>query len=535
MAAGAVERAASCEAASSAAERRLVAGVCLVAVLWCLATLTFVLARSAIDGLHFAGPYAAYFPGDQLRYLAWIRDAGLHGLIADPFRAGAAHVYLQPVFLISGLLWRAGLSVQLAYLLWTPVALGALIWGYASFTGRFLSGRERTAALALALLFFSPLVPLFDYGGIVNADGAFQLAIAAGHGAAYWQAWGFLPTVIALGLMPVFVLGVVEPSPSRAALTRTALAGLLAGWLHPWGGLELVLIAVGLLVIRRRRSGALRLALAAAAAGLPLIYYAALASVDPAWSLSRLRGGTAGAVWPLLVAYLPALVVALPAFRPSSRAPEPSSRAPERSSRAPDRSSRAPDRVLLLWIGAVFVTYLAPWGTRGASLEGVSLPLSVLAVKGWREWRPARGWAWLAVVLAIVPGAFYSAHTFRDLLYSHDYPYALSSGEQRAVDSLQADRARVLATPYLAGALPALAGLLDGQVQPPSGLVFSHRVDQSAASRLIRRDGISVVVADCLAARPYLPRLLAPLGFRAIRYGCARVYRRGPASDRPGR
>jgi hypothetical protein len=472
-------------------------------------TLAFVLVRSAIDGLHFAGPYAAYFAGDQLRYLAWIRDAGLHGLIADPLHAGASHLYLQPVFLISGLLWRAGLSIQLAYLLWTPVALGTLIWGYVSFTSRFLEGRERAAALALALLFFSPLVPLLDYGGIVNANGAYQLAIAAGHGAAYWQAWGFLPTVIALGLMPMFALGVLETDPSGPALVRTALAGLLVSWLHPWGGLELVLIAASLFAIRRRGSRPRSQALAAASAGLPLIYYAALAAADPAWSLSNLRAGTSGPGWPLLVAYLPLVLVALPALR---------------------SSLRAPSQVLVLWLGAVILTYLALWGTRDAALEGLSLPLSVLAVKGWRQLRLPRGWGWLAVVLAVVPGAFYSAHTFRDLFYSRDYPFALSSGEQRAVDSLQTDRGKVIATPYLAGALPALAGLLDGQVRTGGNLLFDHRLAPGAARRLVRREGITVIVGDCLRGRPDLSKLLAPLGFVTDRYGCARVYRRGPAS-----
>lgn len=478
--------------------------VCVVAGLWALATLVFVLARSAIHGLHFAGPYAAYFAGDQLRYLAWIREAGLHGLIADPFRAGAPHVYLQPLFLISGLLWRAGLSIQLAYLLWTPVALGALIWGYASFTRRFLNGPDRAAGLALALLFFSPLVPLFDYGRIVNANGAYQLAIAAGHGATYWQAWGFLPTAIALGLMPIFVLGILDRDLAGAALVRTALAGLLVAWLHPWGGLELVLITLGLLVIRRPPAGG-RLALAGAAPGLPLIYYAALAIVDPAWSLSNLRAGTSGPAWPLLVGYLPLLLGALPALR---------------------RAVREHERVLLLWLAAVVVTYLALWGSRDAALEGVSLPLSVLAVKGFRQLRLASGWAWLAVALAIVPGAFYSAHTFRDLLYSRDYPFALSDGEQRAVDSLQSEKGRVLATPYLAGALPALAGLLDGQVRSDGRLLFDHQLGATAAGRLVRREGIAVVVGDCLPSTPDLSSLLEPLGFATHRYGCARVYRR---------
>src|SRR5205807_69049 len=136
-----------------------------------------------------------------------------------------------------------------------------------------------------------------------------------------------------------------------------------------------------------------------------------------------------------------------------------------------------------LWLGAVVMTYVVFWSSPYAALEGVSLPLSVLAVRGWSKLRLARAWAWLAVLLAIVPGAFYSAHTFRDLFYSRHYAFALSTGEQRAVDSLQSETGNVLATSYLAGGLPALAGLLDGQVQTGSDLLFDGRLDPTATRR----------------------------------------------------
>lgn len=67
--------------------RRLTVLVAAVSTVWCLGTLVFVLAWSATKGQVFAGPYAGLFAGDQLRYLAWIREAGLHALVADPYRA----------------------------------------------------------------------------------------------------------------------------------------------------------------------------------------------------------------------------------------------------------------------------------------------------------------------------------------------------------------------------------------------------------------------------------------------------------------
>ncbi len=308
---------------------------------------------------------------------------------------------------------------------------------------RFCSGRERAAALALSLLFFSPLVPLLDWGKFVDAGGANQLVIAAGQAATYWQAWGYLPTALALGLMPVFLVGVerqLEGSSSRRALLGTALVGLTVAWLHPWGGIELIAIVVALLVLRRLPRGCSGIALAGAATALPLVYYALLARTDPQWSLSGLRISFAiGAVWwPLLAALAPLLLVGLPALR---------------------RPRRVSEQILLLWPLAVLAVYVVLGAdSRLTALEGVSLPLSILAVRGWRRIsvRPAAGIA--AVVLAIVPGIVYSAATEHDELGDRSAPYALSRGEQDALDALGRARGRVLTTPYLAFALPGLTG-----------------------------------------------------------------------------
>ena len=45
------------------------------------------------------------------------------------------------MYAISGLLWRLGLSIQLAYLVWAPVALLVLFLGSAAYVRRFLAGR----------------------------------------------------------------------------------------------------------------------------------------------------------------------------------------------------------------------------------------------------------------------------------------------------------------------------------------------------------------------------------------------------------
>ena len=482
----------------------------VIAVCWCLATLVFVLAWCAAKGLTFNGPYAGLFAGDQLRYLAWIREAGLHGLIADPYRAGAAHVYLNPVFLVSGLLWRAGLSIQLSYLIWTPVALAVLIWGYARFVARFAAGRERAAALALSLFYFSPLVPLMDYGSIVDANGSNYLVIAAGHGAPYWQAWGFLPTTIALGLMPVCVLGweaLVDGVGTRRQVATTTVSGLIVAWLHPWGGIELLLVLAGLLAIRRTPLRGHPLVLCGLAIAAPLIYYAILAGANAAWSLSLLRTGTTDPNWPLLATYAPIAAVGALAIR---------------------RPRTAAGQSLGLWLIAVAITYLVLPNSRDAALEGVSLPLSILAVSGWRRLHLPSGFAWAALFLAIVPGAAYSADTFRDLFRSHDVAFALSGGEQRAAQSLSGTHGQVLATPYLAGALPAVTGIPGWQVATDTQLSGDARYGDVA--QMVADAHAQTVILDCLSHYDDVDSALARLGFGAQRFGCARVYRRSSAA-----
>jgi hypothetical protein len=211
-------------------------------------------------------------------------------------------------------------------------------------------------------------------------------------------------------------------------------------------------------------------------------------------------------MWPLLVAFGPLVLASLPALR---------------------RPRSVGEQILGLWLLAVAVSYLIFPGSRDAAFEGVSLPLAILAVKGWQRRKFPASLAWVVILLAIVPGAFYSAHTFRDIFRSHDYAFALSRGEQRLVDALRDVRSNVLATSYLARALPGLTGLLNGQVSAGSDQFFGGRETPQAAERLINRGRISLVAVDCLRGRAELSTVLHPLGFTEQRYGCARLYLRG--------
>ena len=155
----------------------------------------------------------------------------------------------------------------------------------------------------------------------------------------------------------------MAPGPLAAA----AAAALFASWLHPWQGITLVLIFAGLALVRRLRNW-LALAVPAIGAALPLVYYYLLSHHDPAWQLAghyevipRLSAIV------LLAGFGPlAVVAALGVRRPDGIIIE---------------------QALLLWVGACFVTYFVNDSFAPHALQGLSLPLAVLLVRGGQRLR----------------------------------------------------------------------------------------------------------------------------------------------------
>jgi hypothetical protein len=132
------------------------------------------------------------------------------------------------------------------------------------------------------------------------------------------------------------------------------------------------------------------------------------------------------------------------------------------------------------------------------------------------------------LLVLVLPGAVYSEQTFQDIFRSHDYPFALNRSEQRALVTLRADRGRLLTTPYLSSALPAVSGRISEPVAPGPVIdaLFDGRLEHRRLKRLLVDQQIDVLVSDCLPGRADLRAALAPLGFRTVSYGCARVYAR---------
>ena len=96
---------------------------------WVLVPLVALLVRPLIHGGVFTG-VTGIDPYDEYQYLAWIREMGSHGLSANLFGlTGGGHVFLQPMWAISGILWRLGLGLQASYLIWSPISVVILWWG----------------------------------------------------------------------------------------------------------------------------------------------------------------------------------------------------------------------------------------------------------------------------------------------------------------------------------------------------------------------------------------------------------------------
>jgi hypothetical protein len=475
--------------------------VSLLFVLWAVAPLVVLLIRAATEGGTFGGADSALSVGDQYRFLAWIRDAGDHVLISDSYAPGPEeHVYLNPLFLLSGQIWKLGLSLQFAYLVWKPVALGMLLVGFVAYIARRLAGGPwgRAAALALALFFFTPVLPLLDWGGLASEDAANDMVLAAGAVAPFWQTWGYLAATIGIGLMPLYVLGVervANRAPGEAigaVASGTALAGLAVAWLHPWGGLTLLILTSAFLIWARRPPSLPILGVFGAVAA-PLVYYWLLGESDPAWELGRLQTGLERPLWAEGVALAPLVLFAVLGVGRTR--------------------GDAGERLLLLWPPAALATYflLDPSG-RLPALAGMTLPLAILAVRGWERSRTPLPVGAAVLAALTLPGMLYAAQTFRDNVRGGAAPYTITDEENAALHYVADDLQPrvVLATPYLGATVPAFTP-------------WRVRID---TEDLIGRVRSGVVLTDC--RYPDHSGQLRALGYTARHFGCTTVFRHHP-------
>lgn len=495
-------------------------GALAALALWALAPVVYLVIRAGSGHETWSGA-DSLFAADQLQYLAWIRSSGEHLLAANGFalRVGG-HVYLQPMFAISGLLWRFGMSIALSYLVWLPVAVAVLYTGFRRFIWYTLSGSAaRAAALILALFFVTPAASLLDW-----TAGSAGLANIAGQLAPSGALYGYFPTAIAAGLLALFMVGVdliVQGKPESRRIrpiAMTAAAGAVAAWLHPWEGETALVVIAALLALGRFGRPYLRLLIPALATALPLAYYLALSRVDAAWKLAEpaSSSGRPNAVL-LIPALAPLLVFATLGLRGV-------------------QSRRPRDAILWLWpLGGLFVYFVSP-GYSAHALEGIALPLVVLATRGWRRWGLPAWLAGLAIVAATVPGLLFDLKVFHSAAVADPQGMLLRPGERAALAYL----ARVpvgggvLPSLRISAAVPAYTGRRTwiGHASWTPGYpdraaavtaFFSGRLTPAEAQSFLRRAGARYLLSDC---EPHFdPAHLGSLVVSQRRFGCVAVYR----------
>jgi hypothetical protein len=475
---------------------------------------------------------------DQLQYLAWARDAAGHGLASDLFSLSpSGHVYLEPLFTITGALFKLGLSLPLAYLVWKPVGIvvlfvGAVVWARRAFGDQLAA---RAAVVALSLFLYAPLTALFSWTQLGATRFRFQLYLLGSELLAANKLWGYVPSALGLALMPVVLLAVeraldadrasASAPPRRAARTAVAetrplllasLAAMVASLLHPWQGITLILILAGLALWRRFQNW-IALSVPAVAAGLPLIYYYLLSHTDPAWELASHYEVIPRLLPLVLLAGLGplALIAAAGIRRPHGAVIE---------------------QVLLLWIGACFVTYFINDSFAPHALQGLSMPFAVLAVRGWRRLRLAPVLGVAAVGMLTIPGLVYDARKFVNTAGSSVVQYYLPPGDGQALDWLSqgAPPGGVLAPTPFAAVVPSQTGRAvwvghgywsrdyPGRARQVDRL-FGGRMRPAQARAFVTGTGAALLVSDC-RHHADLTRALGPLVGSVRRFGCARVY-----------
>jgi hypothetical protein len=497
---------------------------------------------------------------DQLQYLAWVRDASAHGgLTSDLFSfSQSGHVYLQPMFAVSGALYRLGLSLPLAYLLWKLVGIVALGLAAVAWARRFFGEQlgARAATVVISLFLCTPLAALYSWTQWGSGSFRFSLYLLGDELLAADKLWGYVASGIGLALVPVALLAAERaldpdrgsPSPLRTRrgpitagratrpgpparrravalrpLAVAALSALVASWLHPWQGITLGLIFVGLALLRRLRGWA-ALAVPAIGAALPLLYYDLLSHHDAAWKLASQHE---------VIARLPAIVL-LAGFGPLVLIALCGIRRP---------GGEFAEQALLLWPVACVVTYFANDAFAPHALQGLSLPLAVLAVRGWERLRVPVAFGIAALALITIPGLAFNARKFvRTADSSKLVQYYLPLSDAQALDwvSAHGPPGGVLAPTPFAAVIPGQTGRAvwvghgywsqDYPVQAREvNRLFGGHLSAAAARSFVASTGAALLVSDCRHHADLTRKLAGDV--RAVhQFGCARVYVIKPAA-----
>lgn len=512
---------------------RVMVGVTVLAGAWAFAPFVLIALDAALHHRVFLG-VAGFYPMDGLQYLAWVRDAE-HGLIRNLYGSARDHaVFVHPLWTPSGLL-QGVIPFSDAALLgfWKAVSAVVLLAGARRLAWTHISPyRPGRRVLALLLALFGGLTPVAGLMWLFDGGARWDFARAAGDLIPAVTLWDYAPLAIALGLMPFAIAGVerlLDGTASRLMVARTASAGLLVTWLHPWQGETLIAVYVGLVVWRRldERAGAERssvpyraLAAVITATALPALYYLLLSRVDPGWAVSE-RNSVSAATIPVPVLLCCVVPVILAAYAGVRRA-------------LADPRARA----LVLWTGATLLTVVISRSGEYRAIDGLAIPVAVLAVRGWPAGASGRRkWAWAASLAALAPAAAFTAMALPYMLTPAMRQYTeLGRSDIRAVAlaARAAGGSPIIAPAALGTAIPALTDEPSWAGHPiwtpdpavrlgQSGQLLSDLLTRAQADQLLGSTRSRALVQPCGWPGNLKPEL-APLGFRELTTGCARVY-----------
>ena len=520
------------------------AGAIAAALAWSFVPIALLVYHTLVHGGVLSGSDGPLAGADQLFYMDSIRQSAEHVLITDHFALATGEpVFLNPLYLLAGLVWLIGVPLQAAFWALNLLAAPALALGAVAVAVRALPpGKGRVAAVAVALFYFSPVLPLLRWTGTGSATTHYALLLPTGESMPAWQLWGYPHAGVTTGALAAALLGMVtlatklrvprsRVTETRRLLIAVSLAGCLVGWLHPWQGATLIAVAIVLAIEGRSRRVALALAVPAAAAGGPMLYEYILTRTDAAWRIDSIQNAAPhDPLWMLLAALLPLAIPAIAGVRALAAGPL--------------------RTMLIAWPVTAVIVYYATDQFPYHALEGISLPMAVLAVAGWQRYVPAgkvvRLWAAaLATAVLTIPGIIYELQTFRDSERSGAAPYWFTPGDHAALAYLDhlGVHGGVLARQYLGMAVPAFTGrrtwvgdytwtpqfiyraelaeeLMGGELTPPE------------ARRVVEAVGARFVLTDC-AKRAPLARWLGALVADERRFGCATVYELRPPSSAP--
>jgi hypothetical protein len=501
----------------AANDRRFASSLSGVLILWALLPLLALEIYAAAHGGRATGVFSSLIPEDQLQYFAWIRESGDHGAISNLFdNAPPHHVFVLPPFLLSGVLWRMGLPLPVAYHVWTVVGAIVLVASVSAFMRRSFAPRDARFATVLAVALGAPVALFETWLNLTSSQGGDRLL-------AYILApvsalWGYVPRLLATALMPAFFLIVtaVLGTGTRQRAWWAAALGAAVSWLHPWQGVVLLLVLTGLIVWARAPQLLTRAAIPSAGIVAPLLYYAALRHEYPEWQHASTNPEYVNAADLALVLGPFVVVAALGVRRPGADIHE---------------------RIVLLWPIATAITAIAPTGGRFEVFAGLSIPLGVLCVRGWRRLR-APQWVTAAVVgivlaSAVVPLVADATRPVRNrsgALWLHD-------GDQQAIQYLAdaSTHGAFLADSRIAAATVAFSGRRTWAAHASWSPQYADRAvltNDLVAGRLPRRTAEAVISAsrarfvfrDCGGA--WTHRLALPPAQLAAehRFGCAVVF-----------